>query len=306
MYSKAYQAPNNSIKRAQSGCPTINTNGQVEVLELPPPQSPARTACKSPRGGWHHGDEKKGKEEKPTEAADHASDEGDMNEEMVAVVEEKEEEEPSPENARVLTHAMFHCLQGRSLSSIHRCLLRFSRSTSGFLISPSLLAYVFGAAQKDVQAVFQKLSGDVSAKGTGSSEAIDAFECFVATTMLASASLEDRLRFCFGLFDREGTNRLSRRHVGMLIRCCLTSVAKMHFVQDSANALSEMTAGKKITRMVEEVFAIKSSSTQKSKGGSETVSAKQFAKWARGYRGGMPAPFVVGLLELQNAMAGDE
>ena len=124
--------------------------------------------------------------------------------------------------------------------------------------------------------------------------------------MLASASLEDRLRFCFGLFDREVTNRLSRRHVGMLIRCCLTSVAKMHFVQENANALSEMTAGKRITKMVEEVFAIKSSSTHKSKGGSETVSAKQFAKWARGYRGGVPAPFVVGLLELQNAMAGDE
>ena len=222
------------------------------------------------------------------------------------MVEEEKEEESGPEDARALTQAVFHCLQGRSLSSIHRCLLRFSRSTSGFLISPSLLAYVFGAVQQDVQAVFQKLSGDVSAKGTGSSEAIDAFECFVATTMLASASLEDRLRFCFGLFDREGTNRLSRRHVGMLIRCCLTSVAKMHFVQENANALSEMTAGKKITKMVEEVFAIKSSSTHKSKGGSETVSAKQFAKWARGYRGGVPAPFVVGLLELQNAMAGDE
>ena len=292
MYSKAYQAaPSNSQKRAQSGRPTINTNGQVEVLELPPPQSPARTACKSPRGGWHHDQP----ENRKIESANISTDLSD--------VEDRGDSKEEWQTSKALTQAVFNCLQDRSLSSIHRCLLRFSRSTSGFLISPSLMSYVFGASQKDVEAVFSKLSGDVSATSRNHSESIDAFECFVATTLLASASLEDRLRFCFGLFDREGTNRLSSRHVGMLIRCCLTSVAKLHFIEEKARALSDLTAGRKITRMVEEVFSIKTSHPKKSKGGSDTVSAKQFAKWARGYRGGVPAPFVVGLLELQNAMS---
>jgi hypothetical protein len=223
------------------------------------------------------------------------------------------------------THRVFQCLQGRSLSSIHRCLLRFSRSTSGFLISPSLLAYVFGASTKDVDAVFAQFD-NTDADSTsphpnghngqhghnggqdgqdgqdgGKTENVDAFECFVATTMLASATLEDRLRFCFGLFDREGTNRLSRRHVGMLIRCCITSVAKLHYDHVKAGSLSDLTSGGSISKMVEEVFGIKSSSNpKKSKGGSDTVSAKQFAKWARGYQGGLPCCFVVVLLDLQN------
>jgi len=186
-------------------------------------------------------------------------------------------------------------------------LLRFSRSTSGFLISPSLLAYVFGASTDDVDAVFEKFNTDLSSAGTKrtaekdlETDSVDAFECFVATTMLASASLEDRLRFCFGLFDREGTNRLSRRHVGMLIRCCITSVAKLHYDNVKAGSLSDLTTGGSISTMVEEVFAIRSSNPQKSKGGSETVSAKQYAKWARGYKGGLPCPFVVILLDLQN------
>ena len=50
------------------------------------------------------------------------------------------------------------CLAGRSLSSIHRCLLRFSKSTSGFLISKPLLAYIYGAAPIEVTAVFDLLA----------------------------------------------------------------------------------------------------------------------------------------------------
>ena len=62
----------------------------------------------------------------------------------------------------------------------------------------------------------------------------------------------------------------------------------------------DLFSGSSISKMVEEVFAIRSSNMQKSKGGSDTVSAKQFAKWARGYKGGLPCPFVVVLLDLQN------
>merc|ERR1711865_127855 len=328
MYGKSYKAPSNSEQRAQSGRPTVptivttgpaNNNG----THLPPPESPSRTQAKSPRGGWHRShSEKKKKTETDNEiekATAKPKQQPLLDPAVAALLEQgNQDSQDSKENgnnkikkdipdAVATTNAVFQCLQGRSLSSIHRCLLRFSRSTSGFLISPSLLAYVFGASTDDVDSVFEKFNTDLSSAGTTKTEekdletdSVDAFECFVATTMLASASLEDRLRFCFGLFDREGTNRLSRRHVGMLIRCCITSVAKLHYDNVKAGSLSDLTSGSSISKMVEEVFAIRSSNMQKSKGGSDTVSAKQFAKWARGYKGGLPCPFVVVLLDLQN------
>lgn len=320
-------------------------------VQLPPPESPSRTQAKSPRGGWHRSHQNSNNNnnnsnnnsrgKKAAAAATAASaakvaikktKQPLLDPAVAALLRQSNPTEnggvqdqgkkkitntPIANNGNpvsaelILTHGVFQCLQGRSLSSIHRCLLRFSRSTSGFLISPSLLAYVFGASTSDVDAVFEKFDTELNSDGIKrkeekelETENVDAFECFVATTMLASASLEDRLRFCFGLFDREGTNRLSRRHVGMLIRCCITSVAKLHYDPVKAGSLSDLTSGSSISKMVEEVFSIKSSSNPKrSKGGSETVSAKQFAKWARGYQGGLPCPFVVVLLDLQNNIA---
>jgi hypothetical protein len=320
MYGKSYQAPpSNSQSRAQSGRPTVpKIAASGEDVQLPPPESPSRTQAKSPRGGWHRSHQQEATTNKTTKTK--TTKQPLLDPAVAALLKQGSEEtkhnssssssktsKNGVPDAMSTTHAVFQCLQGRSLSSIHRCLLRFSRSTSGFLISPSLLAYVFGASTDDVDAVFEKFNTDLSSAGTKrtaekdlETDSVDAFECFVATTMLASASLEDRLRFCFGLFDREGTNRLSRRHVGMLIRCCITSVAKLHYDNVKAGSLSDLTTGGSISTMVEEVFAIRSSNPQKSKGGSETVSAKQYAKWARGYKGGLPCPFVVILLDLQN------
>ena len=109
-------------------------------------------------------------------------------------------------------HDAWSCLAGRSLSSIHRCLLRFSKSTSGFLISKPLLAYIYGASPVEVKAVFALLSPEAKIgnnvendkneevkSSNGNYDSIDAFECFVATSLLACGPLEDRLRFCFGL-----------------------------------------------------------------------------------------------------------
>eukprot|EP00944_MAST-04C_sp_MAST-4C-sp1_P009822 g9822.t1 len=204
------------------------------------------------------------------------------------------------------------CLAGRSLSSIHRCLLRFSKSTSGFLISKPLLAYIYGAAPIEVTAVFDLLAperddGIISqdneerdSKNTDDTS-IDAFECFVATSLLASGPLEDRLRFCFGLFDREGTNKLSKRHVGMLIRCCLTSVSKLHIRNSSIKYLDTLSSSKGVSDLVDSAFNRVAKKRSKKKKlmkeyEPDAISAKQFARWALDSKA--PAPFVQALTDL--------
>ena len=211
-------------------------------------------------------------------------------------------------------HDAWSCLAGRSLSSIHRCLLRFSKSTSGFLISKPLLAYIYGASPVEVKAVFALLSPEAKIGNNvendkneevkisnGNYDSIDAFECFVATSLLACGPLEDRLRFCFGLFDREGTNKLSKRHVGMLIRCCLTSVSKLHFRAPSIEYMNSVLSSDGVSNLVESAFKRASRKRSKKKNSGKNydpdyISAKQFARWALDSKS--PAPFVQGLIDL--------
>lgn len=177
------------------------------------------------------------------------------------------------------------------------------------------MAYIYGASPVEVKAVFALLcqkdtnNGVFGDEGTDKPEeackddcdSIDAFECFVATSLLASGPLEDRLRFCFGLFDREGTNKLSRRHVGMLVRCCLTSVSKLHFRASSMKYLSSVSSSTGVSDLVESAFkrAAKKRSKKRNTNKSfdpDFISAKQFARWALDPKS--PAPFVQALTDL--------
>ena len=200
--------------------------------------------------------------------------------------------------------AAWSCLAGRGLSSIHRCLLRFSKSTSGFLISKPLLAYIFGASPDEIEAIFSLLSDDQDdEEKDDKDQSIDAFECFVATTLLASGPMEDRLRFCFGLFDREGTNKLSKRHVGMLVRCCLASVAKLHHRTTTVAYLNKIGEGLGVSDLVESAFD-RAARKRRKKGAEfdpDTMSAKQFARWALDSK--KPAPFVQALYDLVSAIS---
>ena len=124
---------------------------------------------------------------------------------------------------------------------------------------------------------------------------------FVATSLLASGPLEDRLRFCFGLFDREGTNKLSKRHVGMLIRCCLTSVSKLHIRNSSIKYLDTLSSSKGVSDLVDSAFnRVAKKRSKKKKLAKEyepdAISAKQFARWALDSKA--PAPFVQALTDL--------
>lgn len=217
---------------------------------------------------------------------------------------------PSPDRQRKITarekeceqtiRAAWTCLAGRGLGSIHRCLLRFSKSTSGFLISKPLLAYIFGASPSEIAAIFSLLGRQDDEEGE-EDESIDAFECFVAVTLLAAGPMEDRLRFCFGLFDREGTNKLSRRHVGMLIRCCVACISKLHFRSSTVTYLENIGSGMGVPDLVEAAFD-RTLRKKKKKAGNvtilnlETMTAKQFAKWAMDAKS--PAPFVQALYDL--------
>ena len=107
--------------------------------------------------------------------------------------------------------------------------------------------------------------------------------------------------FCFGLFDREGTNKLSKRHVGMLIRCCLTSVSKLHIRNSSIKYLDTLSSSKGVSDLVDSAFnRVAKKRSKKKKLAKEyepdAISAKQFARWSLDSKA--PAPFVQALTDL--------
>ena len=112
----------------------------------------------------------------------------------------------------------WRCIANHTLSQIHTFLLKFSEATAGFKMDEKLFVVVYGQGdpQKEVQAAraFEGIPG----KRGG---AVDAFECFVSTALLADAKIEERARFCFGLFDLDGEGYLSKEDMVMLLKCCV-------------------------------------------------------------------------------------
>ena len=156
-----------------------------------------------------------------------------------------------------------------------------------------MLAYIYGAAPV-LTAVFDPcslerddgiISQDNEERDPRIPMILSMFRMFCRHIPVGIRSLEDRLRFCFGLFDREGTNKLSKRHVGMLIRCCLTSVSKLHIRNSSIKYLDTLSSSKGVSDLVDSAFnRVAKKRSKKMKLAKEyepdAISAKQFARCA--------------------------
>ena len=104
-------------------------------------------------------------------------------------------------------------------------MLKFSEATSGFKMDSRLFVLVYGSGSEKAVALARSAFESLKGKRDGS---VDAFECFVCTALLASqTTMEERIRFCFGLFDLDGEGNLSWEDLIMLLKCCVAGIAKL-------------------------------------------------------------------------------
>eukprot|EP00948_MAST-09A_sp_MAST-9A-sp1_P002743 g2743.t1 len=210
-------------------------------------------------------------------------------------VESQQRKETQPQEGRTATSSVLQCIAQRSLSSIHNCLLKFSEETSGFKMNHRLFCKVYtdktsenGPSDEVIDKAFASLCGET--QHTAESF-VDAFECFVSTALLADASIDERLQFCFGLFDLEGTGELVHDDVMMLIKCCANGISKVTrsvhtdlnrlVDSESQQILNELEDIKRLNRIASSAFqrASRGGSVQKRH---RSLSAKKFVHWATG------------------------
>lgn len=109
----------------------------------------------------------------------------------------------------------------RSLDYVRSSLLAFSSATSSSKMTDEIYAKTFGdsTSTKDIYQIYQSMKA--------SKDFANAWDLFVAMTLLTQTPADEKLDFCFSLFDVKAKGHVELSVARTMLRCCCKSISRL-------------------------------------------------------------------------------
>mmetsp|Transcript_14056 Transcript_14056/g.30424 ORF Transcript_14056/g.30424 Transcript_14056/m.30424 type:complete len:845 (-) Transcript_14056:2742-5276(-) len=159
-----------------------------------------------------------------------------------------------------------------TLSMIRKALLNFSSLTSNYKMSDELFEKSFEDRAESMRPTFELIKGN---KGVA-----NGWDLFVGLTLSCESSREEKLGFCFGLFDAKSEGFVEKSVAKSMLRCCTKAVKKLKHAK-SNNEGSEPKED--LDQLVKDLAKFDVEGTDFDQ---DTIEQEQFVEWAMNSRMG--------------------